>query len=82
MDDSFKFFVDQVVGQYKDLKADIKADLLELKESMQDHRSEHERLKQRVSELERFRSYMAGAAAFAFVLAEIIGKSIEYYFKK
>ncbi len=81
MDDSFKFFVDQVVGQYRELKADIKSDMNELKDAMKDHRTEQAQLEKRIKDLENFKSYMAGVAAFAVVLAECLAKVVEYYIK-
>ncbi len=84
MDDSFKFFVDQVVSQYKELKADIRGDLASLKEELKDHQRDqdekHSALEKRVKDLEGYRSYLAGAAMLAFVLAELLGKGLEYFF--
>lgn len=82
MDDSFKFFVDQVVGQYRELKADIKADMQEIKESMNDYKKEQGELEKRITDLENFKSYMAGVAAISFIIVEILGKVFEHYLTK
>jgi len=84
-DDSFKFFVDQVIRQYQELKTDIRADFLELKVDLKNHQLEfekrHQQLEKRISRLESFKSYIAGVAGISIIIAEVAGRVIEHYFR-
>lgn len=83
--EAFKFFVDQVVRQYQDLKADLQREMQDLKiELKEKDRSFDERLgnaEDRITTLEQWKWYIAGAAGFAFAMAEAAIRAIDYYLK-
>lgn len=82
----FKFFVDQVVRQYQDLKSDLKQEMQsmrgELKDRHQaiDHRLE--KAEKHIAEIQGWKWYMAGAAAVAFGIAEVAIRTFDYFFYK
>lgn len=96
-DNSVKFFFDQVVRQYQDLKLDLRQEVgdlkrqlshdakeqaLELKEFKQETNARFEKIEKQIIDLQSWKWYIAGAAAFAFALAELGIKALEYYLSK
>lgn len=96
-DNSFRFFVDQVVRQYQDLKADFKYEVgdlkrqlahdakeqaLELKEFKKETNARFENIEKQIIDLQAWKWYIAGAAAVSFALAEVALRLFEYYLNK
>lgn len=92
--DSFKFFVEQVVRQYQELKFDIrtessqlrnqltdgaKAQADDLKEFKKDCDERFAQIEKNILDLQRFKWSIAGAAALAFALAEIGMRAFDYF---
>jgi hypothetical protein len=93
-DESFRFFVDQVVRQYQELKIDIKNEVGDLRRQLavdservaidlRDYKASIEKrfrnIERQLDDLKQFRWTMAGAAAVAFGLAEVAIRALEWW---
>lgn len=93
----FKFFVEQVVRQYQELKFDIRAESGQLRlqisdsakaqdEDLKEFKTETndrlEHIEKNILDLQQFKWYIAGAAAIAFALAEIGMRAFDYFVHK
>lgn len=94
MDESFRFFVDQVVRQYQELKSDIRNEVGDLRrqlsvdseraaQDLKDYKASVEErfqhIETQLDDLKQFRWTIVGAAALAFAVAEVAFRAIEWW---
>jgi len=92
--ESLRFFIDQVVKQYQDLKQDFRIEIgnlrlqlskdaeramADLKDFKDESNEKFEHLEDRISKLEAFSWKLIGAASAAMFVIEVLIRVAEYY---
>lgn len=95
--ESFRFFVDQVVRQYQELKMDIRTEVGQLRmqlseeakvqaEDLKEFKAESndrfERIEQNILDLQKYKWYLVGAASLAFGIAEVGLRVADYFLNR